>query len=141
MPVVTVLDSFLKTIILVENYRLRFKISGSGPDRHPGYTIAHTVQKVGSILDRYAVLTGRNAGPRNSIHGKTMPHLRTAVWLCTLLYYVLCCCVLLCWCSVCAVLMCISMCFYWFVSVILVIFLVSRRMRPNFLDFSDPPFS
>ena len=31
MPVVTVLDSFLKTIILVENYRLRFKISGSGP--------------------------------------------------------------------------------------------------------------
>ena len=31
MPVVTVLDSFLKCIILVENYRLRFKISGSGP--------------------------------------------------------------------------------------------------------------
>ena len=31
MPVVTVLDSFLKTIILVRNYRLRFKISGSGP--------------------------------------------------------------------------------------------------------------
>ena len=31
MPVVTVLDSFLKMIILVENYRLRFKISGSGP--------------------------------------------------------------------------------------------------------------
>ena len=31
MPVVTVLDSFLKTIILVENYRLRFKISGRGP--------------------------------------------------------------------------------------------------------------
>ena len=31
MPVVTVLDSFLKCIILVRNYRLRFKISGSGP--------------------------------------------------------------------------------------------------------------
>ena len=31
MPVVTVLDSFLKMIILVWNYRLRFKISGSGP--------------------------------------------------------------------------------------------------------------
>ena len=31
MPVVTVLESFLKMIILVENYRLRFKISGSGP--------------------------------------------------------------------------------------------------------------
>ena len=35
MPVVTVLDSFLKTIILVENYRLRFKISGSGPAGTP----------------------------------------------------------------------------------------------------------
>ena len=31
MPVVTVLTSFLKMIILVRNYRLRFKISGSGP--------------------------------------------------------------------------------------------------------------
>ena len=31
MPVVTVLDSFLKMFILVGNCRLRFKISGSGP--------------------------------------------------------------------------------------------------------------
>ena len=31
MPVVTVLTSFLKMIILVRNYRLRFEISGSGP--------------------------------------------------------------------------------------------------------------
>ena len=141
MPVVTVLDSFLKMFILVGNYRLRFKISGSGPVRHPGYTIDSTVQKVHSVLDRYAVLTGRNAGPRYSIHGKTMPHLRTAVWLCDPMYYVLCCCVLLCWCSVCAVLMCISMCFYWFVCVILVIFLVSRRMTRIKWAFSKPPFS
>ena len=96
MPVVTVLDSFLKMIILVENYRLRFKISGSGPVRHPRPTIHSTVQKVGSVLDRYAVPTGRNAGPHPCIHGKTMPYLRTHVLLCTDVYVLLCCCVLLC---------------------------------------------
>ena len=86
MPVVTVLDSFLKMFILVENCRLRFKISGSGPVRHPCDTIPHTVRKVGSVLDRYAVLTGRNAGPCYSIHGKVLHTAVLCVGMCAPMY-------------------------------------------------------
>ena len=100
MPVVTVLDSFLKTIILVENYRLRFKISGSGPVRHSGYTIDSTVRKVHSVLDHNAVPAVRNPGPRCCLGCYTMPYLRRCV-LCTAVYYVL----------VYAVYECVGMCY------------------------------
>ena len=66
------------------------------------------------------------------------------------------CCILLCcvWVWVRAVLMCMCMCvfctcvcmwlyvqFLWCVWLFLVIFLVFRRMRPNFIGFSEVPFS
>ena len=98
MPVVTVLDSFLKMIILVENYRLRFKISGSGPAGtldspfttrfrrlvrfwtdtlcSPGVTLGHVTASMARLCHTCVLLCG-------------------CVPLCT---DVLCCCVLLCWC-------------------------------------------
>ena len=151
MPVVTVLDSFLKTIILVRNYRLRFKISGSGPSGTLDTPLSARFER----LVRFWTDT---LCPPCVTQGHAVALVATlchtcvdvcCVLLCTVCLYVLCtavyvfcmCCVLLCMCSVCAVLMCVSMCFYWFVCVILVIFLVFRRMRPNFLGFSKPPFS
>ena len=144
MPVVTVLDSFLKTIILVENYRLRFKISGSGPTGTlntplsarfrrlvrfwtdtlcpPCVTVGHAVALVATLCHTCVDVC--------------------CVLLCTVCLYVLCTCVWVCAMLCCVVLICcVSVCFYWFVCVILVIFLVFRRMRPNFLDFFKPPFS
>ncbi len=110
MPVVTVLDSFLKTIILVRNYRLRFKISGSGPTGTlhipfearstrlirfwtdtlcpPGVTVTHAVALVAIVCH-------------------TCVDVCCAVLLCTRMYKLLCCSVLLCVCFECAVLMCI----------------------------------
>ena len=104
MPVVTVLTSFLKMIILVRNYRLRFKISGSGPagTLHtpfearstrlirfwtdtlcpPGVTVTHAVALVATVCH-------------------TCVDMCCAVLLCTGMY------VLLCVCFECAVLMCI----------------------------------
>ena len=88
--------------------------------------------------------TGRNAGPHYSIHGKMVGYVHTAVFMCGAVYDVLCCCVDV-YCCVdvfcTAVFCCVDVCFYWFVSLFLVIFLVFRRMRPNFLDFFKPPFS
>ena len=137
MPVVTVLDSFLKTIILVENYRLRFKISGSGP--------AGTLDSpLTARFGRFIRFWTDTLCPPCVTQGHAVALVATLCHTCVDVCCVLCacmCCVLLCMCSVCAVLMCVSVCFYWFVSVILVIFLVSRRMRPNFLGFSKPPFS
>ena len=110
MPVVTVLDSFLKMIILVRNYRLRFKISGSGPTGTlntpfearstrlvrfwtatlcpPCVTVSHAVALVATVCH-------------------TCVDVCCAVPLCTRMYKLLCCSVLLCVCFECAVLMCI----------------------------------
>ena len=110
MPVVTVLDSFLKTIILVRNYRLRFKISGSGPTGTlhipfearstrlirfwtdtlcpPGVTLDHVLASMARLCH-------------------TCVDMCYAVLLCTDMYVLLCCSVLLCVCFECAVLMCI----------------------------------
>ena len=144
MPVVTVLDSFLKTIILVENYRLRFKISGSGPAGTldspftarferlvrfwtdtlcpPGVTLGHVLASMARLWGSCILLCC-------VYHVCTyVCVLCTGVWVCAML----CCVVLIC---------CVSVCFCWSVCVILVIFLVFRRMRPNFLDFLKPPFS
>ena len=141
MPVVTVLDSFLKCIILVRNYRLRFKISGSGP--------AGTLNiPFEARFTRFIRFWTATLCPPCVTQGHavalvaTLCH--TCVDVCCAYCCVLCacmCCVLLCMCSVCAVLMCVSMCFYWFVCVILVIFLVSRRMTRIKWAFSEPPFS
>ena len=137
MPVVTVLDSFLKTIILVENYRLRFKISGSGPtgtlDSPLSARFGRLVRFWTDTLCPPCVTVGHAVALVATLCHTCVDV--CCVLLCTMCLYVLCMC------SVCAVLMCVSMCFYWFVSVILVIFLVFRRMRPNFLGFSKPPFS
>ena len=137
MPVVTVLDSFLKMIILVRNYRLRFKISGSGP--------AGTLNTpLSTRFGRLVRFWTDTLCPPCVTQGHAVAQVATlchtcvdvcCVLLCTMCLYVLCMC------SVCAVLMCVSMCFYWFMCVILVIFLVFRRVRPNFLGFSKPPFS
>jgi hypothetical protein len=137
MPVVTVLDSFLKTIILVENYRLRFKISGSGPT---GTLNTPLSARFGRLVRFWTTTLCPPCVTQGHAVALVATLCHTCVDVCCVLLCTMCLYVL-CMCSVCAVLMCVSMCFYWFVSVILVIFLVFRRMRPNFLDFFKPPFS
>ena len=144
MPVVTVLDSFLKTIILVRNYRLRFKISGSGPSGTLDTPFTARFRR----LVRFWTDT---LCPPCVTQGHAVAQVATlchtcvdvcCVLLCTVCLYVLCTDVWVCAMLCCVVLICcVSVCFRWFVWVILVIFLVFRRMRPNFLGFSKPPFS
>ena len=144
MPVVTVLDSFLKMIILVRNYRLRFKISGSGPAGTPDTPLSARFERLvrfwtdtlcppGVTLDHVTASMARLCHTCVDV---------CCVLLCTMCLYVLCTSVWVCAMLCCVVLICcVSMCFCWSVCVILVIFLVFRRMRPNFLDFLKPPFS
>jgi hypothetical protein len=144
MPVVPVLDSFLKTIILVENYRLRFKISGSGP--------AGTLDTpLSTRFERFIRFWTDTLCPPCVTVGHAVALVATlchtcvdvcCVLLCTVCLYVLCTCVWVCAMLCCVVLICcVSVCFYWSVCVILVIFLVFRRMTRIKWAFSKPPFS
>ena len=144
MPVVTVLDSFLKTIILVRNYRLRFKISGSGPAGTLDTPLSARFERLvrfwtdtlcppGVTLDHVTASMARLCHTCVDV---------CCVLLCTMCLYVLCTSVWVCAMLCCVVLICcVSVCFYWSVWVILVIFLVSRRMTRIKWAFSEPPFS
>ena len=110
MPVVTVLTSFLKMIILVRNYRLRFKISGSGPTG----TLHKPFEARSTRLIRFwtdtlcppgVIVTHAVALVATVCH--TCVDVCCCVLLCTRMYKLLCCSVLLCVCFECAVLMCI----------------------------------
>ena len=107
MPVVTVLDSFLKTIILVRNYRLRFKISGSGPTGTLDSPLSARFRR----LVRFWTDT---LCPPCVTQGHAVALVATlchtcvdvcCVLLCTVCLYVLCTCVGMCY----AVLCCVDM--------------------------------
>ena len=97
MPVVTVLDSFLKMIILVRNYRLRFKISGSGPAGTLDTPLSARFERLVRFWTDTLCPPGVTLDHVTASIGKTMPYLRRCM-LCTAVYYVLVCAVYCCVC-------------------------------------------
>ena len=113
MPVVTVLDSFLKTIILVENYRLRFKISGSGP---AGTLDPPLSARFGRLVRFW---TDTLCPP-----GVTLGHVTASMARLCHTCVLMCCCVLMCMCCCVDVYCCVDvfctavlMCIYVFLLV------------------------
>ena len=99
MPVVTVLDSFLKTINLVRNYRLRFKISGSGPAGTPDTPLSARFERLVRFWTDTLCppgVTVTHAVALVAIVCHTCVDVCCAVPLCTRMYKLLCCSVLLC---------------------------------------------
>ena len=136
MPVVTTVTSFFIVFRNVENCGNRFR------------TVCSTIGVVGEFgieggdhfCMAYAVPTGRHAGMAYLLVWQGCCILLCCVYVC-----VLCCCV--CVCAMCCVPVCVCgpMCVYvrfmCCVLLILVIFLVFRRMTRHFIDFSEVPFS
>jgi len=118
MPVVTVLDSFLKCIILVRNYRLRFKISGSGPTG----TLATPFEARFTRLVRFWTAT---LCPPCVTQGHAVAQVATVCHTCE---DVLCCvplCAMLCcavYCCVCVLYCCVDVCIRVFLLVRVCIF-------------------
>ena len=113
MPVVTVLDSFLKTIILVRNYRLRFKISGSGPagtlDTPLSARFGRLVRFWTATLCPPCVTVGHAVA-----QVATLCH--TCVDVCCMYCCVLMCCVAV-YCCVCVLYCCVDVCIRVFLLV------------------------
>ena len=139
MPVVTTVTSFFIVFRNVENCWNRFR------------TVLPTVGVVGEFgieggdhfCMAYAVPTGRYAGMAYLLVWQGSCILLCCVYVC-----VHCCCVSICVCEYVPVCVCGPMLAYVrlcsisvLVWLILVIFLVFRRMTRHFIDFSEVPFS
>lgn len=136
MPVVTTVTSFFIVFRNVENCGNRFR------------TVCATIGVVGEFgieggdhfCMAYAVPTGQHAG---------VAYLLVWQGCCILLccVYVVCCAVVCTAVYVCAYVLCTCVCMWLYVRfmccvlLILVIFLVFRRMTRHFIDFSEVPFS
>ncbi len=123
MPVVTTLFEFFLLLHFGNCVANRFRTVQSRCFAHSQKRVLAPLpqrfERLIRFLDRYAVPTGRNAGPRCCLGCYCMPHLRTAMLLCTDM--LLCYAVLLCV----YVLMRLCMCvFFCFSVTILAIFLV-----------------
>ena len=123
MPVVTTVFEFFLLLQSGVNVVYRFRTVQSRCFAHSQKRVLAPLpqrfERLIRFLDRYAVPTGRNAGPRCCLGCCCMPHLRTAMLLCTDM--LLCYAVLLCV----YVLMRLCMCvFFCFSVAILAIFLV-----------------
>ena len=113
MPVVTVLDSFLKMIILVENYRLRFKISGSGPAGTPDTPLTERLRR----LVRFWTDTLCSPGVTLGHVTASMARLcHTCVLLCGCVTLCTMCCVAV-YCCVCVLYCCVDVYIYVFLLV------------------------
>jgi len=132
MPVVNTLFEFFLLLNSGNSVANRFRTVQSRCFAHSQkrvYTpLLQRCERLIRFLDRYAVPTGRNAGPRCCLGCYCMPHLRTAMLLCTDM--LLCYAVLLCVCGCVYVLMCVFFCFS---VAILVIFLASDTEKSRFM--------
>ena len=109
MPVVTTVFEFFLLLQSGVNVVYRFRTVQSRCFAHSQNRVLAPLpqrfERLIRFLDRYAVPTGRNAGPRCCLGCCCMPHLRTAMLLCTDM--LLCYAVLLCVCVCVYVLMCV----------------------------------
>ncbi len=132
MPVVTTLFEFFLLLQSGNSVANRFRTVQSRCFAHSQKRVYQPLlqrfKRLIRFLDRYAVPTGHNAGPRCCLGCYCMPHLRTAMLLCTDM--LLCYAVLLCVCVCVYVLMCVFFCFS---VTILVIFLASDTEKSRFM--------
>ena len=132
MPVVTTVFEFFLLLQSGVNVVYRFRTVQSRCFAHSQKRVLAPLpqrfERLIRFLDRYAVPTGRNAGPRCCLGCCCMPHLRTAMLLCTDM--LLCYAVLLCV----YVLMRLCMCVFSLVCAdILAIFLASDTEKSRFM--------
>ena len=132
MPVVTTVFEFFLLLQSGLNVVYRFRTVQSRCFAHSQKRVSAPLpqrfERLIRFLDRYAVPTGLHAGPRCCLGCYCMPHLRTAMLLCTDM--LLCYAVLLCV----YVLMRLCMCVFSLVCVdILAIFLASDTEKSRFM--------
>ena len=132
MPVVTTVFEFFLLLQSGSNVLVRFRTVQSRCFAHSQKRVTSPLpqrfERFIRFLDHNAVLTGQHAGPRCCLGCCCMPHLRTAMLLCTDM--LLCYAVLLCVCVCVYVLMCV----FSLVSVaILAIFLVVIVKKSRFM--------
>ena len=132
MPVVTTLFEFFLLLNSGNSVANRFRTVQSRCFAHSQNRVYQPLplrfERLIRFLHRYAVPTGGNAGPRCCLGCYCMPHLRTAMLLCTDM--LLCYAVLLCVCVCVYVLMCVFFCFS---EAILAIFLVMIAEKSRFM--------
>ena len=132
MPVVTTLFEFFLLLNSGNSVANRFRTVQSRCFAHSQNRVLTPLslrfERLIRFLHRYAVPTGRNAGPRCCLGCCTVCY---AV-LCSMYVLLLCCAVLLCVCGCVYVLMCMCV-FFCFSVVILVIFLASDTEKSRFM--------
>ena len=132
MPVVTTVFEIFLLLQSGDNVVYRFRTVQSRCFAHSQKRVLAPLpqrfERFVRFLDRYAVPTGRNAGPR-CCQGCCASG---CCVLCSMYVLLLCCAVLLCVCGCVYVLMCMCV-FFCFSVVILAIFLVRKTEKSRFM--------
>ena len=132
MPVVTTVFEIFLLLQSGDNVVYRFRTVQSRCFAHSQKRVypplLQRFERFIRFLDRYAVPTGRNAGPRCCLGCCAI----CCCVLCSMYVLLLCCAVLLCVCGCVYVLMCMCV-FFCFSVVILAIFLVRKTEKSRFM--------